>query len=842
MQVEYQFYCAPNTPFYDKIEAGEEEHFNIEPPSGWEVLDVPDWRIYFPPNSELPDQGWKIHVTASITNAEDSLSVVADYCFAKGVSFKHSPSLGLLFLKNSKYGDRGSSGKFITIFPRTDNDTRAILEELEAMIGGREGPYILSDLRWKLGPLFTRYGAYKMILGPRADGTLVPSIRKPSGELVPDLREPGKYCPDWMEPPDFLEESVQQRNSGVIRDFPCRVLRALHFSNGGGVYKAESLEDGRPLILKEARPFAGLDNAGDDARIRIERERAALELLRGVEGVPELIDLKQGHEHLFLIREFTGGLPLMSLIYQKNPLIFMQSQEAQAVADYKMWALRIAENVERLISRIHSRGVVFGDLHPNNVLVDEADSVSVIDFETSSTDSENFTQQMAAPGFGCPEGISGFGVDWFAFGALCAALFVPLTQVLSWHGGADRLLEYADEVFDLPDDYLTKVRQYLAGEENAVQRQIPLANHKRAELGMSVADVVSAMEWSATPDRSDRLFPGDIGQFSDAGGGVSFVNGAAGVLWALNRLGYRNQEYVDWLVGRLDMGIEFSHSFAKGAAGLLYSLEELGGAGRHLIDVDNMVTQALGRDDVSLASGIGGVGLTLLRSSMRNDDSSLTDHILRLATALEEKISDTPAKREPTGYWHGWTGAALFFLRLYQWSGKSEYAELARQAWHKDVTNVTAIRDSAPEKAHLIPIDSSIARGTAGVAVVGRLLASAFHADQLAKRSEELAEHAVTTPIICGPSILFGLSGAGLAVVGTENEAITDKSAWFSKAIDLFRVNVDGHSAYLGEELLRLSMDYGTGTAGIALALRDKESGTRESLPFVSDSEFKRNE
>ncbi|MFD2122422.1 hypothetical protein ACFSNO_27530 [Streptomyces cirratus] len=65
-----------------------------------------------------------------------------------------------------------------------------------------------------------------------------------------------------------------------------RATRALHFSNGGGVYVATDTRTGGSVLLKEARPLAGLDEDGADAVARLEREHWALEQLSGLELHP----------------------------------------------------------------------------------------------------------------------------------------------------------------------------------------------------------------------------------------------------------------------------------------------------------------------------------------------------------------------------------------------------------------------------------------------------------------------------------------------------------------------------------------------------------------------------
>ncbi|WP_311776795.1 class III lanthionine synthetase LanKC [Trueperella abortisuis] len=843
MRVEYQFYCPSGTPFYDKVDVGEAELFSLEPPNLWDTIELPDWITYLPPSPELPNQGWKIHISATLDNAEDTLRKVADYCFAEEVAFKHTPSANALFMKNSKYADRGGSGKFITVFPTSDVDTHTILKDLEALIGGRSGPYILSDLRWKQGPLFVRYGGFKTELGPYPDGTLGPCLRNASGDLIPDIRKPGAYVPDWIDVPGFLEEAVLSRKSGVIKNFPYRVMKALHFSNGGGVYKGEHLETGRAVLLKEARPFAGLDNSRVDAHARLERERNALATLDGLAGVPRLLEYRKGFENYFLVREFVDGDSLTSLIYKNNPLVF---GNPQSLDSYAQWALDICAKTETMIRRVHSRGIVFGDLHPNNVLVDENGEVSLIDFETSSTDTENFVQKMAAPGFGAPDGVSGFDVDWYAFGELCLSVFVPLTQLVMWHKGPERLLTYATDVFKLPQEFVDRVRGFLAPpsqsleavEEKGVGSTITtlpvesLEEHHRCDLDR----IIEAIEWSSTPDRDDRLFPGDIIQFAEPGGGMSFVSGAAGVLWGLKRLGRVNQEDTEWFAQRLDRPLETSVSFAKGISGLFYASEELGTIDLQRFDVENMIGQILDSTEISLASGAAGVGLTLLRHHTRGGSHVTTSQIRTVSDFLESQVDKKPEDKSRTGYWQGWTGPALFFLRMYQSTNDERYLNLAYQALNRDITRLKATREHpSASSAHKVHIDTSVARGTAGMWLVGMQLGQAADVvSDLESDLQWLSEMSANAPVVSGPGILFGLSGSLLA----SEHCHKVREDYRSLALDLFRVKVGDYQAYVGEEFLRLSMDFGTGATGVALAIKDRQEGTIESLPFLSNDEF----
>lgn len=151
------------------------------------------------------------------------------------------------------------------MYPADEAELESILTDLGALLDGQAGPYILSDLRWGTGPLYVRYGGFagRWCLGP--DGEQVPAIADPDGRLVPDRRGPSFKPPEWVALPSFLEPHLLARNSARADQLPFRIEKALHFSNGGGVYAGFDPATGDPVVLKEGRPHAGLAADGSDA-------------------------------------------------------------------------------------------------------------------------------------------------------------------------------------------------------------------------------------------------------------------------------------------------------------------------------------------------------------------------------------------------------------------------------------------------------------------------------------------------------------------------------------------------------------------------------------------------
>ena len=165
MDRRYDAYCAADPLFYDSLATVERSAADFPAarrplPEGWRIQAHDDWMIAGPVGQVLPRQGWKIHSSGCPGNAEKIVDKVWEYCITHAISFKFLRSSRVLFMRNSKYSPRASSGKLVTIYPADENALHTILTDLGAELAGEPGPYILSDLLWSDGPLHGLYGAF----------------------------------------------------------------------------------------------------------------------------------------------------------------------------------------------------------------------------------------------------------------------------------------------------------------------------------------------------------------------------------------------------------------------------------------------------------------------------------------------------------------------------------------------------------------------------------------------------------------------------------------------------------------------------------------------------------
>ncbi|MGX4687931.1 class III lanthionine synthetase LanKC [Streptomyces sp. JNUCC 63] len=863
MDQRYEVYALADRHFYDTpdrlSDGGRPAAPLYEParravPEGWEAARIGDWLTLTPlgPDGRPapgPAQGWKIHASATRANAERIAAVVWDYCVPRRIPFKFVPGPHLLHLRNTKYAARDTSGKFVTVYPDGEEQLHRVLRELGTLLEGFEGPYILTDLRWGDGPLYVRYGAFARVFVVDERGSLVPAVRDGEGRLVPDRREPSFQVPDWVTLPAFLRPHLAARNTTTVGELPYRIEKALHFSNGGGVYAGTDTRDGRRVVLKEGRPHAGLAADGADAIARLEREKAALERVAGTGVVPEVRDWFTLGDHHFLVMDFLPGRPLNSYFGERHPLLTPDPDPA-AVAAYTAWALRIHRAVERAVEALHARGIVFNDLHVFNIMVaPDEESVFLLDFEAAAPTDENARQVVAHPGYFAPPDRRGADIDRYALACLRLALFLPVTTLFVIdRGKAAHLADViAGQFPDVPGQFLDEAVAEITREPAAADggRGVPAAGAGSAGAFVEPADwpfsrdsMVKAVLASATPERDDRLFPGDIAQFSD-GGGLGIAHGAAGVLYALAEAGAEPYEEGErWLLARTappPAGTPFG--LYDGLAGVAHVLDRLGHRQRALDLVEGILEERWQKLSSDLRGGLAGLGLVLGDLARRTGESELRERAAEaahlLAGRLAEPLPDTPRRR--AGLLRGAAGPALFLLRQYEWTGERELLEAAAAALRRDLECCVKQKSGGglevDEGWRTLPY---LGDGSAGIGMVlDEYLAHA--PDEEFERARAGILTAATSRFYAQPGLFQGRAGMILHLSRTTApDASERRLAEQVAALGWYAMTYEGQLAFPGHQMMRLSMDLATGTAGCLLALTAALDGEAEAgLPFL---------
>lgn len=845
LDATYPSFATADSLFYDKPlrHAGTtEEHFSPADTAAWSSWSRggdETWSAWMPDGVQLAEQGWKIHVSATPATAEVALRTVSLYCHRNALPFKFLRTDRILRTTLSKDADRRVAGKFITIYPTSPENLRAYLTELDVLLAGLDGPYVLTDLRWNRGPVYVRYGAFTRQFMEHG-GVDVPAIRDlGTGALVPDVRTIAFHLPPWVQMPRFLEEQIEQLETEPPDGFP-QIHGALHFSNAGGVYEATA--EGRPAIVKEARPHVGWTPDGRDAVQRLKDEASLLEAIAGQVPAPAAFETIEAHGHTFLVMERVDGVPLNSAVAARNPLSTAQSLPEDRCV-YQDWATGVAGSLRRAVRALHASGRVHGDLHPGNVLVRDDDSIVLIDFEMCAPISDDHAAIMGAPGFVATDGRSAQDRDWYSVACIALFMFLPLTPLLPLDSTKSyALITEAASRFNLDqawvDDHLTILA---SRQPSQASRAVPTRTASSGSIAGTIDNLSRTLLGDATPDRQDRLWPGDPAQFSEPAN--SLAHGALGVLTALSRAGVeidpRHLMWVETVESRSILPIR--SGLFDGLAGAIWAYRRMGlhdAADRRLAQLC-----ALRRDKLrfDLYGGLPGVGLTLLAESARRPE--LRDVVIDIAAIIRSRWQNAEApERVGTGaggLLHGATGSALFGLRLYEVTGDPQHLRIAAQAIDYDIRSLRAARDGSlhvDEGWRLLPY---LGNGSAGIGIVLAQLIQ--HVPGHSRYLEVLdgVARAAAAPFTAQSGLFQGRAGLiqflmtlDLCSLGTS--ATTEALRHHISQLDLHMLRRGDQIRFPGDGLLRASCDLASGSAGVLATLADVANHEAACLPYLA--------
>ena len=746
----------------------------------------------------------------------------------RGVPFKFLRSRRAVELLSGKQMHRGASGKFLAAYPADETWLAELLDALVAALDGLPGPYILSDLRIGGGPVHVRYGAFVELWCNDAEGVPVPALRDPSGRLVPDVRGAVYRTPGWVSPPPELEPHLLARTRARDDGFPYVVRKALHFSNAGGIYVAEHRVTGRQVVLREARPFAGLDGLGD-ALERLHREYRTLLTLRGLDCVPEVHGLHTVWEHTYLVEEYIEGRTLLEEMVERHP-VAGRDCGPEALRSYARWAESVAASLRRALDAIHERGVCFRDVHPSNIIVRPDGSVALIDFEYASTIDDPDLPRVGARGFRAPAGSTGVEADAYGVWATWLAMLMPITEMIEFAPEKAAVLEAAAvERFGLAGEGWP--RRPEVGE--AARPDTP----DTADAADAVDDwpalrdlLIAGIHACATPDREDRLFPADWAVFEQ--GGHTVAHGAAGVLLALARTGAPvPAHYVAWLAAACRQArTGIPRGLYDGLYGSALVLDELGWR-QEAREVFDRAGAAGFASHVGIHSGQAGAALAYCHFAESAGESALLDEAVRAGERLDALVrGETPSGLvAPTraGLLHGFSGAAMLHLRLHDLTGERRWLLAARRALARDVEQCVVMPDGTvmlrQGQRHLPYLDE----GSCGIALVARDYLDRAEEPSLAAFIDRVRPLGACE-FVREPGLFHGRAGlvAALAVLGSEG--CEQEVARSVRALSWHAVRHRGGVLFPGYGLQKLSADLASGSAGVLLALHTVFDGKGE--------------
>jgi serine/threonine protein kinase len=869
-----------------------EEHrvaFAEEMPADWALERSGIWLLARPARADFPDQGWKLHISVrsgdSVTCLRKALPVLRD----EGVSFKFLLDPRTSRASNGKVWPRGSSGKFMAIYPASEAQFLRLGERLAEALKAFSGPYVLSDRRWPGSKcVHYRYGGFRARSRVKIDGSRVLLISAPDGDLVPDFRRPYWDPPPWaVDPLPVTAAGPSPRPS--LDGGAFTVSTAVAFSNRGGVYRGRDNRTGKEVILKEARPGVEIGRHGVDAIAALEKEYRLLNQLRDTGSFVHPVKFFLEDEHAFLVEEFLPGDLLGQHTIRYNP-IYRRDVTAAGVEDYLRDLYDLWAQLARAIAAAHERNIVLADLSFGNGVVTEGSRLRLLDLECAFEEGVDPQVGLHTPGFANEKtvrtGNSDRANDYYALGAMMYGSLILANGVSTLHPPArGRFLSELEEDLAVPSPLIALIEELMAptashepdGVVEAIQRlptgtrartprlAVPverrLARSTRSDLRERVAatraEAASYIAGTADLSREDRLFPADPWVFET--NPLSVAYGAAGALYALDRsTGTPPRELLDWFLGYEVTHERYPPGLYVGQAGIAWVLCELGYEEKAKSILRLARSHELLWESHDVLYGASGYGLACLKLWQLGLGEEFLEDAVRVGAHLKSSARiDAQGAHWPgsdgsvrQGYGCGGSGVALFLLYLHCAVGDDDLLELGRSALDFELLHgyrvdgrlagfPTVLEDGAP------PVDD-VPRcywdaGSAGVATtLVRYLALTDDPTLEAHLTEVAADLSHKYTVF--PLLFHGLAGMGNALLdiweyGGEERHLSE--AWqVAEGILLFRLERPEGVGFPGEQAVRESADFATGAAGVSLFLDrliKADEGIHGNFNFVVD-------
>ncbi|MFF2955356.1 hypothetical protein ACFVVU_28880 [Kitasatospora sp. NPDC057965] len=228
----------------------------------WRVTVEGFWCTAGPSAGELPDEGWKPHVSAASAVGGAVLATVTEVLAEDPCAFRSAAGPAQLHRLNSRDSARGSAGRCITVHPGGEPRLRRPAAALHRATDGLPGPAVLSDRPYRPGA-----------------GRATPR-RRGSGGVLPA----GRYV----------------------------VTGAIRHGAKGGVLRGRETDGGAEVVVRQTRAHIEVDHAGADARAALRHEADPLARPEGREPAPRPVEPVEQDDALHLVQERIAGEPLGS--------------------------------------------------------------------------------------------------------------------------------------------------------------------------------------------------------------------------------------------------------------------------------------------------------------------------------------------------------------------------------------------------------------------------------------------------------------------------------------------------------------------------------------------------
>lgn len=848
-------------------------------PRGWRLEQQVPWMYFEPSNADLRQAGWKLHLSGTPQWYSRIVCAVAPILFDNDVYFKVLASQNIHELMLSPHWPRESAGKLVTIYPKDDEQLKFIADACHEVTSSYEGPRILSDFRYKPTSLVHyRYGSF---IGRRelsADGNYKSVMSLPNGSLVEDLRRPYPYLPPSVRDPfrsDMTPPTEQLKDKPLLLNDRFEVTRVLRHANKGGVYVAkDTANKQQQVLIKEARPHVAIDESGRDAVDTLKREARILEAFAEVGTLPRLVDRFEDGQHYFIAEEFLEGADLRGFakrFFTDNGHILPTSE-----------LLPLIRQLVCVISKMHAAGMYLNDLNPNNVFIESSGNVRLIDPELARVETERPTPKGGTFGYSAPEVMRGeeptTKSDVYSLGATTYFLMLfrdpayatcdkrsvatrqarsLLRHVCGPNRGLRPLASLVLRCLDQDPDLRPTLDQFLATLETLELRPptlTPSRSSAAIEKRSSSLSVSIANHAVHLASYAQRDFPWPLTPFARDTHPTNLMNGASGILSVLGYLTLDTwsdgapevEKAATWLEERIK-STDFKQvgsGLYHGRAGIAWAFHLAGRAtGRESwcdLARELLLGCELPKDYFDVTHGLAGLGIAFLWFWKQSGDTVFLAKASEIGQLLGGALehgpegavwSVRPGSNSPMeglryyGFAHGTAGIGYFLDQLYLATKDLGFRSLGDRCF-ETIANTHEVKHGA---AYWPFSRTQAAKWVAwcnGSTGIGTYLIARHRVtgDPTALHLAQLAANAAVLSTWRMPTVqCHGIAGNGEFLLdlwkATGNDTFLHEARQFASIIHHAAIYRDGHWVVPDESGVRVSLDFGSGTMGVAAFL-----------------------
>ncbi|MES1060492.1 protein kinase domain-containing protein [Enterococcus faecium] len=333
--------------YYDRVKRQHGIYFNLLFRYNLHPLKKDHWIYAYKQMYNKKKQGFKIHLSANTNNAINIAKKFLNYNETKQLDFKIVSTLAKFDIQNTGALGYSQIGKLITIYPNDDDEFLYTLNELELIFKSDLSPEIPSDFRYMLSSVVNyRYG--EIVVDPNFNDLRDKTI--PSDIIIP---VDDYYIPRLKEIPKHL-----------------LLLKVIKKTGKGGTYQCLDLKRNELVLLKQGIHQGDLTIDNVDTINLLSLEKRSLLKLNKENQFPTFIDDFYLENSYFLEINYLNKETLYQFM-KKKPL---------SPEKIKSIILKIISVVKLLHEKYN---IIHRDISFDNVLIDEHQEISVIDFEFS---------------------------------------------------------------------------------------------------------------------------------------------------------------------------------------------------------------------------------------------------------------------------------------------------------------------------------------------------------------------------------------------------------------------------------------------------------------------------